>query len=100
MSDGLPSVSVVHKAIRNYLVNELGIHRASLEQMIKDIVKTHVDEFFQSQLATRGSYFRKTFLEVMTKSAEAYLQRNLSVALAKVETKAEIMIVDGRMNEP
>jgi hypothetical protein len=96
----MPSVSTVHKAIRNYLVNELGIHRKSIEDIIVSTVKEAVEHFFQAQLHNEHSFLRKTIQAEVRRAAEAYLQRSLSVALSKVECKAEIIIVDGRMNDP
>lgn len=98
-NEGLPPIKTVHKAIRNYLVNELGLNRESLDATIQMIIKRHVTVWFNEQLNTRHSFLRKFMTDIIGQVAERHLQRSLTVALSKVETKAEIVIVDGRMNE-
>ena len=99
MSD-LPSVKTVHKAIRNYLVNEIGVTRETVEKAIREQVGAHISRWINVELATDRSFLRNLLVNTITKLAEQHLRNSLTVALSKVECKAEIVIVDGRMNDP
>lgn len=50
-----PSRSVVHKAVRNYIVNELGISRAAIKGMIEPLVKAAVAELMGMNYNTTGT---------------------------------------------
>jgi hypothetical protein len=49
-----PSRSVVHKAVRNYIVNELGISRAAVKGMIEPLVKAAVADLMGMNYDTSG----------------------------------------------
>jgi hypothetical protein len=94
----MPSVKTVHKAIKNYLINELGVTMTYVENLTKLVIKETLDRWFNGQLHDEASFLRQQIRATAAKHTQDYLQRNLSVAIAKAELKAEIVIVDGRMD--
>lgn len=50
-----PSVSVVHRAVRNYLVNELGISKAKVVATVEPMVKAAVADLMGMNYNTTGT---------------------------------------------
>lgn len=90
-----PSRSVVHKAVRNYIVNELGISQAAIKGMIEPLVKATVAELMGMNYNTTGTgkrWIHDLIREAITISVKAEVIDQVRKALSH-HTKVTVDVI-------
>lgn len=107
-----PSLKVIHKAVQNYLINDLGMSRAKIMEQIKPLVDTCVRELLGMNYGTEGigkrwvhDLIRETIRDmvqpVVTEMMQKMLKNNTRITVdIAVPVTSEMLQPHGQRHDP